>query len=145
MIHFSFDFRVIDKHTHLNYKNKVKIDFNLIINLEMGFGLFKKVKDRLKQFKPWLQKVIPKVTEVIKKVTPVVKNLLDETPDFNGKTKVREVFDVANDGANLVDNVISNHKANLKISSSLIDWTKQNLAPRLKQRQVIDEQFDDSD
>ena len=110
----------------------------------MGFGLFKKVKDRLKQFKPWLQKVIPQVTEVIKKATPVVKNLLDVTPEFNNKNKVRELLDVANDGANLMDNVISNRKANSKISSTLIDWTKQNLAPRLKQRPLLQINSDDS-
>ena len=68
----------------------------------------------------------------IKKATPVVKNLLDETPDFNGKNKVREVLDVANDGANLVDNIIAKKRTNSKITPTLIDWTKQSLVPRLK-------------
>ena len=120
----------------------------------MGFGVFKKLKDRMKTIKPWIAKVIPKVTEVIKKATPVVKNLLDETqssslwqtPDFNGKNKVREVLDVANNGANLVDNIISKRKANSKITPTLIDWTKQNLVPKLKQKPLlqINDEFDDT-
>ena len=44
-----------------------------------------------------------------------------------------------------MDNVINKKRANQSTTLKNIDWTKQSLAPRLKQRQVIDEQFDDSD
>ena len=89
-----------------------------------SFGIFKKLKDKLKQIKPWIRKALPVAREVIKQAAPVVQEITKDKPRFN---KVNDLLSITDDGLEAADDIVNKND-----SSSMIDWTKQNLVPRLK-------------
>ena len=93
----------------------------------MGFGVFKKLKDKIKKGAAWLN-------TALKKVQPIAKQILNETPKVIKNEKVKNIFSAANDiyditsdGINAVDEAVNKNNY-----SDVIDWTKANIAPRLK-------------
>lgn len=88
----------------------------------MGFGIFKKLKDKLKKVKSWLSHALPKAKTIMNQSAPIVKDLF-KNEQFN------RAFDIANDGIIAADEAIN--KRNYKPG---IDWVNKELKPRLKNR-----------
>ena len=86
----------------------------------MGFGVFKKLKDKIKKIKSWLKDSLPKARTIMNQSAPIVKDILQDT-NFN------KAFDIANDGIVAADEAI-----NKKNYSNITDWTKTNIIPKLK-------------
>ena len=90
----------------------------------MGFGLFKKLKDKFKKVRGWIQSALPKVRKVMDKAAPVVKDILGQNPKAE---KALKYLDVAKDGISAADEAINNRNY-----SGIKDWTKTNIVPKLK-------------
>ena len=70
----------------------------------------------------------------MKKIAPVVKTITQEAPKIIPNQKVinyldtvDDIFDVTDSGVNAVDQALNHNNYN-----DVIDWTKQNIMPRLK-------------
>ena len=100
----------------------------------MGFGFYKKLKDNMKKVKGFLSSKLPIIRETFKKAAPIVKNVLDIGNEYISDEKVRKgfktggkLFDIMSDGVEAADEAINhNNYSNIK------DWTKTNIAPRIK-------------
>ena len=95
----------------------------------MGFGFFKKLKDGFKKGVSWLNKSL-------KKVQPIAKQILNEAPKVIKNEKIKnyfdtanEIYDVASDGIDAVDEAVNNQNYDAGIN-----WVNKELKPRLKNR-----------
>ena len=87
----------------------------------MAWGFFKKIRDGVKKAAKWLKDAIPKAKTLLDQSKPLIKNLID-----NDEGKLKR-FDAFADGLNAANEVVTKNDFN-----SAIDWTKTNIAPRLK-------------
>ena len=90
------------------------------------FGRFKKIKDALKKAKNFLANSLPKLKRFMTQAKPYVYKAIDESGNPKLK-KVNNYFDIADEGIGALDEAI-----NRKNYSKIKDWTKTNIAPRLK-------------
>ena len=88
----------------------------------MGFGVFKKLKEQFKKIKPFIRKVITAVKPVVQAAKPIVQQVLPQK--YN---KVNDLLSITDEGLDAVDAVVNQNNYD-----KAIDWTKKNLAPKLK-------------
>ena len=80
-----------------------------------SFGIFKKLKDKIKKVKGWLSNALPKARAIMNQSTPIVKDIFKNE-------KVNQAFDIANNGIIAADEVVNKHNY-----EPVKDWTKQNI------------------
>ena len=61
-----------------------------------SFGLFKKLKDKMKQIKPWIRKVIL-IARNLNQVKSLVQKITKDKPRFK---KVNDLLSITDDGLN---------------------------------------------
>ena len=97
----------------------------------MGFGLFKKIKDRAKKAAVWLKGLLDKAKPIVKTITQEAPKIIPNKKVINYLDTVNDAFDVTDSGVNAIDQALNHNNYN-----DVIDWTKQNIAPRLKKKNL---------
>ena len=95
----------------------------------MGFGLYKKLKEQVKKIKPWIKKALPAARKVIDTATPIITDIFKNKPKYS---KVNDLLSITSDGLEAADEAI-----NYNNYDKTIDWTKKNLAPKLKNKSLF--------